>query len=90
MSGHVASSRVTRDPYAPYVLKRWQDGERNGTHIFQEIVAQGYPGSSRMVYRDLENPQNNRGETHCGNTASVPLHLNLRRVPLHAASRQLR
>ncbi len=42
------------DPYAPYVLKRWQDGERNGTRLFQEIVAQGYPGSQRMVYRFLK------------------------------------
>jgi len=42
------------DPYAAYVLKRWQDGERNGTHIFQEIAAQGYPGSQRMVYRFLK------------------------------------
>jgi hypothetical protein len=37
------------DPYAPYVLKRWQAGERNGTHLWQEIAAQGYPGSQRMV-----------------------------------------
>jgi hypothetical protein len=27
---------------------------RNGTHIFQEIAAQGYPGSQRMVYRFLK------------------------------------
>jgi transposase len=42
------------DPYAPYVLKRWEAGERNGTHLWQEIVAQGYPGSQRMVYRFLK------------------------------------
>jgi transposase len=42
------------DPYAPYVLKRWQDGEQNGTRIFEEIAAQGYPGSQRMVYRFLK------------------------------------
>lgn len=42
------------DPYAPYVLKRWQDGERNGTRLWQEIAAQGYPGSQRMVYRFLK------------------------------------
>jgi len=42
------------DPYAAYVLKRWHDGERNGTRIFQEIAAQGYPGSQRMVYRFLK------------------------------------
>ena len=27
------------DPYAPYVLKRWEQGERNGTHLWQEIAA---------------------------------------------------
>ena len=42
------------DPYAPYALKRWQDGERNGTRLWQEIAAQGYPGSQRMVYRFLK------------------------------------
>jgi excisionase family DNA binding protein len=42
------------DPYAPYVLRRWEDGERNGTHIWREIAAQGYPGSPRMLYRFLE------------------------------------
>jgi transposase len=39
------------DPYAAYVLKRWQGGERNGTRLWEEIAAQGYPGSQRMVYR---------------------------------------
>nr|WP_242527296.1 ISL3 family transposase [Ktedonosporobacter rubrisoli] len=42
------------DPYAPYVLKRWRDGERNGTRLWEEIAAQGYPGSQRMVYRFLK------------------------------------
>jgi transposase len=42
------------DSYAPYVLKRWEQGERNGTHLWQEIAAQGYPGSQRMVYRFLK------------------------------------
>jgi transposase len=42
------------DPYAPYVLKRWQDGEHNGTRLWKEIAAQGYPGSRRMVYRFLK------------------------------------
>jgi len=34
-----ASERRDFDPYAAYVLKRWHDGERNGTRIFQEIAA---------------------------------------------------
>jgi transposase len=36
------------------VLQRWQDGEHNGTRLFEEIAAQGYPGSQRMVYRFLK------------------------------------
>jgi transposase len=36
------------------VLKRWQDGEHNGTRLWEEIAAQGYPGSQRMVYRFLK------------------------------------
>ncbi len=42
------------DAYAPYVLQRWKEGERNGTRLWQEISAQGYPGSQRMVYRFLK------------------------------------
>ncbi len=42
------------DPYAPYILKRWEEGERNGTHLWQEIADQGYPDSQRMVYRFLK------------------------------------
>lgn len=37
------------DAFAPYVLKRWQSGERNGLAIFREIKAQGYPGTERSV-----------------------------------------
>jgi hypothetical protein len=36
------------------VLQRWQSGCRNGLQLWREIAAQGYPGSSRMVYRFLE------------------------------------
>ena len=46
--------RVMRDAYAPYVLTRWKEGERNGSQIWREIAAQGYPGSQRMVYRFLK------------------------------------
>ena len=40
--------------FAPYVLKRWQDGERKGIHLFREIREQGYTGSARSVYRYVE------------------------------------
>jgi transposase len=42
------------DEFAPYVLKRWQQGERNGTTLRREIMEQGYTGSERTVYRYLE------------------------------------
>jgi transposase len=42
------------DAYAPYVLKRWQEGCHNGLDLWREIAEQGYPGSSRMVYRFLK------------------------------------
>jgi transposase len=42
------------DAYAPYVLKRWEEGEHNGTRLWEEIAAQEYPGSQRMVYRFLK------------------------------------
>jgi transposase len=41
------------DPYATYVLTRWQQGCRNGAQIYRELVQQGFPGSERFVYRFL-------------------------------------
>ncbi len=42
------------DAFAPYVLKRWNEGERNGLALGREIREQGYNGSERSVYRYLE------------------------------------
>ena len=42
------------ETFAPYVLKRWQEGERNGLTLWQEIQKQGYTGSERTVYRHIE------------------------------------
>jgi excisionase family DNA binding protein len=42
------------DEFAPYVLKRWQEGERNGLTLWREIVSLGYTGSERTVYRHIE------------------------------------
>jgi len=38
------------DPFAPYILSRWEAGERNGLALWREIKAQGYTGSARSVY----------------------------------------
>jgi transposase len=42
------------DAFAPYVLKCWQDGERNRLTLWREIREQGYRGTERSVYRYLE------------------------------------
>jgi len=42
------------DPFAAYVLKRWQNGEHNGLVLWREIKNQGYTGTERSVYRYLK------------------------------------
>ena len=42
------------DPFAGYVLKRWQEGEHNGLVLWREIKDQGYTGTDRSVYRYLK------------------------------------
>jgi transposase len=42
------------DPFAAYILKRWQDGEHNGLVLWREIKDQGYTGTDRSVYRYLK------------------------------------
>lgn len=39
------------DPYAPYVLSRWQQGERSVSLLWQEIQKQGFQGSLQTMYR---------------------------------------
>ncbi len=41
------------DPYAPYVLSRWEQGCTNGLQIYREIKEQGYKGTEKTVYRFL-------------------------------------
>ena len=39
------------DPYLPYLTKRWNEGCHKARALYEEIVAQGYPGSLRAVER---------------------------------------
>ena len=39
------------DPYIPYILKRWEEGCRNGRKLFREIQEQGYSYSEANVGR---------------------------------------
>jgi transposase len=41
------------DPYAHYVLSRWEQGCMNGLQLWQEIQAQGDQGSAQTIYRYL-------------------------------------
>jgi transposase len=41
------------DPYAAYVLKRWEQGCQNGSQLYREIKEQGYTGQERQVHRFL-------------------------------------
>jgi transposase len=45
---------VCFDSFAPYILKRWREGEYTGITLYREIKEQGYTGSERTVYRYLE------------------------------------
>ncbi len=46
--------RSSFDPYAAYVLSRWQQGERSVGLIWSEIQEQGFKGSIQAVYRFLQ------------------------------------
>jgi transposase len=39
------------DPWVPYILRRWEEGWRNGHKLFREIREQGYPYSQTNVGR---------------------------------------
>ena len=48
--------RVTAAPIAPYLpalRQRWAAGGRNGRRLWEEIVAQGFPGPPAAVYRAI-------------------------------------
>lgn len=39
------------DPYIPYILRRWEEGCRNGRKLFREVQEQGYSYSESNVGR---------------------------------------
>ena len=39
------------DPWVPYILRRWEEGCRNGRKLFREIRERGYPYSESNVTR---------------------------------------
>ena len=42
------------DPYAPYILKRWKEGCKQGSQLYHEIKEQGYTGTDKTMYRFLK------------------------------------
>jgi len=46
--------RSVFDPYAAYVLQRWQDGIHEAKQLYAEIRAQGFPGTVRIVQRFVQ------------------------------------
>jgi transposase len=46
--------RSVFDPYAAYVLHRWQDGIHEAKQLYAEIRAQGFPGTVRIVQRFVQ------------------------------------
>ena len=49
-----ARRRSVFDPYAAYVLARWQDGIHEVKQLYEEIRAQGFRGTVRIVARFLQ------------------------------------
>ena len=46
--------RSVFDPYAAYVLERWQDGIHEAKQLYEEIQAQGFSGTVRIVQRFVQ------------------------------------
>jgi transposase len=51
---HRFRRRSVFDPYAAYVLQRWQEGVHEGKQLYEEIQAQGFPGTVRIVQRFVQ------------------------------------
>jgi transposase len=49
------------DDHIEYLHQRWNDGQRNATQLFREIVEQGYRGGELAVQRYLRRFRQGRG-----------------------------
>lgn len=50
---HRARRQSVIDTYKSYVRQRWAQGCQRGSQLYRELVAKGYRGSERAVYRYL-------------------------------------
>jgi len=55
--------RSVFDPYAGYVLERWQAGIHEAKQLYAEIQAQGFPGTVRIVQRFVQTLADNPSGT---------------------------
>src|SRR5947209_8052860 len=46
--------RSVFDPYAAYVLERWQEGIHEARQLYEEIQVQGFSGTVRIVQRFVQ------------------------------------
>lgn len=49
-------------PYRPYLLRRWNEGIRNGQQLWREVVSQGYRHSRRSVERFIGQVRRETGQ----------------------------
>jgi transposase len=49
-----AHTRSLLDPYREYLQQRWAEGCHTGSHLWQEIGAQGFTGGYMLVYRWIQ------------------------------------
>jgi len=67
--------RSAFDPYAEYVLSRWEQGCTNGLQLWQEIQMQGYQGSAQTIYRYLRGLPFLDGGRSCLEAETALVHL---------------
>ena len=58
------------DPYVPYLVRRWNEGCRNGSRLYREIREQGYQNSEEICARFVA--QLRRAEAEGKPPSSVP------------------
>lgn len=60
------------DPYIPYILRRWEEGCRNGRQLFREIQEQGYSYSESNVGRLVAELRRSDGMTGISKKRRTP------------------
>jgi transposase len=72
----MAERQPRRSPFewtTPYLHQRWEEGERNGRVLWEELQAHGYTGSQQSVYRRLVRWRaGHRHRSSAADLASVP------------------